>query len=247
MANGLGHCGSASDDGFVLGSFGVAGGSSQESEAVVFCMYCGRRGGFDDGFVWHVIFGRELVAEALEAVKIVDGAAVETLGLGLEAEKDGNDFGLAIDLVEAEGEPESSVLINGGRNVLAELGALENFGVFGREHSDVEAVGEEAGLDGGETVHGVLGDGDAFDGEALLGVDGLVGSDGVGDEGGDAGAVLNAVDGEGVGVEGALAGILGGAGLTFFGTGSGGTAGVGGPRGRPSSETFECSWHSVEI
>jgi hypothetical protein len=63
---------------------------------------------------------------------------------------------------KGEGEPESAVLIDGGRNV---LGALDNFGVFGREHRDVEAVGEEAGLNGGQTVHGVLGDGDALDGE----------------------------------------------------------------------------------
>ena len=89
-----------------MGSFGVGHGSSQGSEVVVFCAYCGEARGFDNGFVWRFIFGREMAAEAVEAVKIVDGAAVETLGLGLEAEKGGNDLGLAIDLVEAEGEPE---------------------------------------------------------------------------------------------------------------------------------------------
>jgi len=147
--------------------------------------------------------GRELVEEALEAPRPGPGNGERW-----------DDFGLAIDVVEAEGEAEGAVLIDGRLNVLSELGALENSGVIGREHSDVEAIGEEAGLNGGESVHGVLsdGDGDAFDGEALLGVDGLVG--------GDEGAVLNADDGEG---EGAVAGVFGGA-------GSRGAAGVGGPR-----------------
>jgi hypothetical protein len=57
--------------------------------------------GLDNGFVWRAIFGQELVAEALEAVKKVDGAAVERLGLGLETQKGGDGFGLAIDAVES--------------------------------------------------------------------------------------------------------------------------------------------------
>jgi hypothetical protein len=69
--------------------------------------------------------------------------------------------------------------------------------------------------------------------EALLGVDGLVGGAGLGDEDGDAGAVLNADDGGGVGVEWALEGILGGAGLAGAGA-----------FGR---ETFGRNWHSGEI
>jgi len=100
---------------------------------------------------------------------------------------------------------------------------------------------KDANLDGGETVHGVLSDSDAFDTEALLGVDWLFGGDGAGDEGGDASAVLNTGDGEG---EGAVAGILRGAGLTLFGTGSGGAEGVG---GHPGRETFGRSRHSGEF
>ena len=61
----------------------------------------------------------------------------------------------------------------------------------------------------------------------FLGVDGLVGGDGAGDEGGDLAAVLDADDDEGIGVEGVLAGVLGGAGFAFGGLGSGGMLGVG--------------------
>jgi hypothetical protein len=53
----------------------------------------------------------------------------------------------------------------------------------------------------------MLGEGDAFYGGAFLRIDGLVSSDGVVDEGGDGGGVLDADDGERVGVEGVLAGI----------------------------------------
>jgi hypothetical protein len=77
----------------------------------------------------------------------------------------------------------------------------------------------------------VFGEGDAFDGVALLGIDGLIGGGPrehpVGDEGRDGGAVLDADDGEGFGVEGVLAGILGGAGFAFGGLRPGGFAGVG--------------------
>ena len=76
--------------------------------------------------------------------------------------------------------------------------------------------------------HGMLGEGDAFDGGAFLGVDGLAGGDGVGDTGIDLGAVLDADDGEGVGVEGVLAGVLGGAGFAFGGAARHSRVGSGG-------------------
>ncbi len=72
----------------------------------------------------------------------------------------------------------------------------------------------------------MLGEGNAFDGEAFLGVDGLVGGDGIGDEGGDVSGVLDADDGEGFGIEGVLAGVLGGAGFALGSLGPGGTAGI---------------------
>ena len=77
--------------------------------------------GFGNGFVWRAIFGREL--EVLEAVKIVDGAAVQALGLGVETQKGGDEFGLAIDAIEAVGEAEGAVPMDGGPEALGELGA----------------------------------------------------------------------------------------------------------------------------
>jgi hypothetical protein len=56
--------------------------------------------GFGDGFVWRVIFGRDLAAEAL--------------GLGLERQKSEDNFGLAIDAAEAVGEAEGAIPIDGG-------------------------------------------------------------------------------------------------------------------------------------
>jgi hypothetical protein len=48
----------------------------------------GRGEGFEVGFDWRfVLLGRELAAELAEAIEIFDGAAVESLGLGLEAEE----------------------------------------------------------------------------------------------------------------------------------------------------------------
>ena len=110
---------------------------------------------------------------------------------------------------------------------MADLGSLEDIRLGGAAHGVVEAVGEETGFQGVHAEYGVLGEGDAFDGEAFLGVDGLVGSDGIGDEGGDLGSILNADDGEGVGIESVLASVLGGSGLAFGSLWPGGTAGIG--------------------
>jgi hypothetical protein len=118
-----------------------------------------RGGGSVVGFARLVFFGREQVAKFQQAVETFDGAAMEALGLGLKAKNRGGDVGLPAVAMEAEGEPVGAVLVEG----------------------DIEAVGEEAGFEDRRAAHGVLGDGDAFDGVALLGVDGLVGGDGVGD------------------------------------------------------------------
>ena len=142
-------------------------------------------GRFDVGFVRRFVFlRRELVAELAEAVEVLDGAAVEALGLGLEAEEGGGDIGLAVEDIEAVGEPESAVLREGCLDALADLGSLEDVRLRWAAHGVVEAVGEEAGFEGIHAEHGMLGEGNAFDGEAFLGVDGLVGGDGVGDQAG---------------------------------------------------------------
>ena len=72
----------------------------------------------------------------------------------------------------------------------------------------------------------MLGEGDALDGEALLGVDGPVDGDGVSDEVIDVVNVLEADDGEVGAREMEFAGILGGPGFSLRRAGPGGTRGV---------------------
>jgi hypothetical protein len=67
----------------------------------------------------------------------------------------------------------------------------------------------------------------ALDGEEFLGVDGLVDGDEVFAEAGDLVEFFEADDGEGGGGESVFAGVLGGAGFAFWGTGPGGLGGVG--------------------
>ena len=203
----------------------------------------GRLGRFDVGFVRRfVLLGRELVAKLAEAVEVFYGAAVEAFGLGLEAEESGGHSGLTIEDFEAVGEPKGAVL--GGRDidVVTDLAAFEDVGIVGADHGGLQAIGEESGFEGVHAEQGVLGEGDALDGEAFLGVDGLVGGGGVGDEGGDVGGILDADDGEGFGVKGVLAGILGGSGLAFGSLGPGGTAGIGTVRG----DAFGGSRHTAQ-
>jgi hypothetical protein len=130
---------------------------------------CG--GGFEVGFVRRfVLFGRELVAEFAEAVEILDGPAVEALGLGLETEEGSGDVGLAVEGVEAVGEPEGAILGLGDIDVVADLALFEDIGLGGAEHGLFEAGGEEAGFEGVHAEQGVSGEGDALDGEAFTGV-----------------------------------------------------------------------------
>jgi hypothetical protein len=97
-------------------------------------------------------------------------------------------------------------------------GAIERF---------VEAVGEHAVLEAGGADEGLLGEGDAFDGEEFLGVDGLVAGDEVFAEAGDLVEFFEAYDGEDGGGEAVFPGVLGGAGFALGGARSGGAGGVG--------------------
>ncbi len=100
------------------------------------------------------------------------------------------DIGLPAVAIEAEGERVGAVLIECDVDAFADLSTIEVVRVHG---ALIEAVGEEAGFDGRHSPHGVVGQsGDAFDGVALLGIDGLIGGDGAGDEGGDLGSILDA-------------------------------------------------------
>ena len=77
----------------------------------------------------------------------------------------------------------------------------------------VETGGEHAVFEAGGAEEGLLGDGDALDGEELLGVDGLVAGDQVFAEPADVTDVFDPDDGERGGGESVLAGVLGGAAL----------------------------------
>jgi hypothetical protein len=105
----------------------------------------------------------------------------------------------------------------------------------------VEAGGEVAGFEAGAAEDGVLCQGDAFEGEEFLGVDGLVDGDEVVAEAGDFLEVFEANDGEGGGGEDVFAGILGRAGLALGSAGSSGAGGVGAIGGEALGGGF---WHS---
>jgi hypothetical protein len=77
------------------------------------------------------LLGRELIAELAEAVEVLHGAAVEALGLGLEAEERGGSFGFAIEDIEAVGEPEGAVLGEDDLDSLADLGPVEDVRLLG--------------------------------------------------------------------------------------------------------------------
>ena len=95
---------------------------------------------------------------------------MEALGLGLEAEERGGEIGLTAEDFEAVGEPKSAVLGPRDFDVIADLAAFEDLGIGWADHGGFQAVGEEAGFEGVHAEHGVLGEGDALHGEALLGV-----------------------------------------------------------------------------
>ena len=217
-----------SGDGSTLGSFWDCGmGGAGVGEAVFSVGWGIGMGSMVGSFGSSYCSGGSWPRSFRRRWKIFDGAAMEALGLGLKAEERGGDVGLAGEAIEAEGEPIGAVLFERDVDAGGQIGAIEDEWLGGAGHGLVEAVGEEAGFEDGHAAHGVFGEGDAFDGVAFLGIDGLVSRDGIGDEGGDGGAVLNADDGEGVGVEVVLAGVLGGAGFAFFGLRSSGFAGVG--------------------
>jgi hypothetical protein len=91
----------------------------------------------------------------------------------------------------------------------------------------VEAGGEVAGFEAGAAEDGVLGEGDALEGEEFLGVDGLVDGDEVVAEAGDFLEVFEADNGEGGTGEDVFAGVLGRVGLARRGARPGGFGGVG--------------------
>lgn len=187
------------------------------------------------GFVWRIaVVGlRQRGAACDEAVEFVEGSAVVALGLGLVAEEEAPGGGvLHVDAMEAVGEEVALGLEFVG--IVVEFAIERDGGGFliALDEDFVERSGAEAGFDAGDAEEAVLGEGDAFEGEEFLGVDGLVGGDEAGAEAVDGGAVFDGDDGEGVGGEGVFAGepmcncVLRCSGLAGGGAGAGGAGGV---------------------
>ena len=120
-------------------------------------------------------------------------------GLGLVAEEEGPAVGLAGEAEETIGEAVVAVLGAGDFDVSisGEFLAHGCEGAIVGVESFVEGGGEEAGLEPGGAEDGLLGEGHAFEGEELLGVDGLVDGDEVELEAGDFLEVFESDDGEG--------------------------------------------------
>ena len=177
----------------------------------------------ENGFVRNFC---EFGAEGLEALEILDGAAVVAFGLGLIAKEEFPGLRMLGELNEAFGQGE--VLLLRARHLqagIAEIGVqqADGFGIGGA----VEAGGEEAAFHAGGAQEVLLVDGDAFHGIELLAVDGPVDGDEVGAE------LENVVEafedgyGEVGGGEAVLAAVLGRSGFAFGGAGARGTAGIG--------------------
>jgi hypothetical protein len=169
--------------------------------------------------------------EGLQALEIFDGAAIEPFGLNLVAEEQGPGVGLLVagHAVEAFGEGVVAVL--GSRDfdiaIADELLGHGDEELAGGVEGLVEAGGKEAGLEARDAEHGLLGQGDALDGEQLLRVDGLVDGHEIGAEVGDFLEFFETDDGEGGACEAVLTGVLGGAGLAFRSAGAGGVRRIG--------------------
>jgi hypothetical protein len=121
-----------------------------------------------------------------------------TFGLGLIAQEEAKTVGLAGHAMEAVAEQVIAVLGAGDLDiaVAGDDGVHEADGLAAVVEGHVEAGGEETGFQAGAAEDGVLGQGDAFEGEELLGIDGLVEGDEVVAEVGDFLEVFEADDGE---------------------------------------------------
>jgi hypothetical protein len=177
--------------------------------------------GVGNGFVWRIV-----IALTDEALEVLDGAAVLALYLRLVAQDEGPHGGLAGHALEAFGHGVVPVLVAPDLVVGVEFGVEAEYGGPVGVEGAVDAGDEHAGFEAPAADHRELADGDALDGEDLLGGLGLVVGEGVGAEVVELAVLLQAEDGDGGGGEGVLAGVEGGASLAFGGAGSGGPFGV---------------------
>jgi hypothetical protein len=186
--------------------------------------------------------------QGFEPVELLDGAAVVAFGLGLVADGQGPTVGLFDHAVESFAEHVVAVLGAGDLEIAGEFLRHEEEGVAGGVEDLGEAGGEQAGLEARGAEEGLLGEGDALDGEELLGVDGLVDGEEVGSEMVDFLEVLEPDDAEGGGGETVFAAILRGDGLTLRGAGSGGLGGVGAIGGELfGGDGFTGTWHAIDL
>jgi len=161
------------------------------------------------GLSREIRFVRQLVAQGAEALEFLHRTAVKSFGLGLVAEEQRPDVALAGDAAEAFGEGVVAVLGAGDLQVADQIFGHGDDGVAGAVQGFVQAGGEEAGFQPGAAEEGVLGEGDALEGEQFLGVDGLIDGDEVVLEAGDGCQIFEAdygVIGRG---ESMAAGVLG--------------------------------------
>jgi len=193
--------------------------------------------GLGDGFV------RQFFTEGFESLELLYGPAVVAFRLGLVAQQEGETVGLAGHAMEAIAQQVVAVLGAGDFDIAiaGDGGVHEADGFAAAIEGRVQAGGEVAGFEAGAAEDGVLGEGDALQGEELLGVDGLVDGDEVVAEAGDFLEVFEADDGEGRSGEDVFAGVLGRVGLALRGAGSGGFGGVGAVGGEALGGGF---WHS---
>jgi len=122
------------------------------------------------------------VAERFEPFEILDGARPrghpEAFGLGLVAQEEGPTIGVVDEAMEAFGQEVVAGMDLGDFHIaVAEFRADPDQGLAAAGEGLIEAGGEHAVFEAGGAEEGLLGGGDALDGEEILGVDGLVAGD----------------------------------------------------------------------
>jgi hypothetical protein len=160
-------------------------------------------------------------------LEVLDGAAVLAFDLGLIADEQRPYGGLGRDPLEAFGHGVVAVLGGLDLDIRVELRVDAEAGASVVIENAVNATDEHAGFEAPAADHHELADGDALDGEDLLGGLGLVVGEGVGAEVVELAVLLEAEHGDVGGGQGMFAGVEGGAGLALGGAGSGGLRGVG--------------------
>jgi hypothetical protein len=150
-------------------------------------------------------------------------AAVETLGLGGVGEETFPGIRTADEAFEDHGETESVILVYGDLNAVGH-GVGKEVGV--EAQGLIQGGGGESGFDGGTSIEGLPGEGDAFDGDRFLVLYGLAGGDSFGVEDGELVEIFEADGAEFGGGVPVLAGVLRGAGLALAGARFSGASGI---------------------